>query len=204
MRNYIRAKLFFLMAFVFLLYTCNRNAKVTESKSKTTLQSISNEDKKTHPKKSQDSLIIENKTSHIFSNPEKKDEFCVQIKGKSLLKGKVIFTITNSEGIEIYKEEFPSTYLIGYGLVGTNATTKDEEDFIKKRILEFFLNENFHTPAIKNEESYDEDYSNKEIWDEIKADQSAVGFYFLIGEEDGRRIAFSKKTKKVVLYFNCC
>jgi hypothetical protein len=72
------------------------------------------------------------------------------------------------------------------------------------RIREFFKEKNFYSPAIKQDEIFNEDLSDKEIWTEIKSDSSAIGFYYLIGEEDGRKIAFSKKKNKIVMYFNCC
>ena len=87
---------------------------------------------------------------------------------------------------------------------GIGASVKDQENFIKSRVLEFFDEKNFKTPAIKSDEVFDEDYSDKDIWESIKNDKHAIGFYFLIGEEDGRSIAYSKRLKKVVLYFNCC
>jgi hypothetical protein len=152
-----------------------------------------------------DSTLIEKKTKHKFSQIDTKDEFSICVKGESLLKGKVIFTITNFDGIEIFKEEFPSLYLIGYDLPqGINAPKKDQDDFIKKRVNEFFDAKNFKTPAIISDEIFDEDYSEKEIWDEIKTDKYAIGFYFLIGEEDGKNIAYSKRLKKVVVYLTCC
>jgi hypothetical protein len=152
-----------------------------------------------------DSILIENKANHKFSQIDKNDVFYICVKGESLLKGKAVFTITNSEGIEIYREEFPSINLIGYDLPkGIDTPKKAQEDFIKKRILEFFCEKNFKTPAIKPNETFDEEYSEKDIWENIKNDKNAIGFYFLIGEEDGRNIAYSKSKKKVVLYFNCC
>lgn len=39
----------------------------------------------------------------------------------------------------------------------------------------------------------------KDIWKDIRSGESAVGFYYLVGEEDGRHIAYSKKLKKVVV-----
>lgn len=152
-----------------------------------------------------DSILIKQSVKHQFSQTDKKDEFYICVKGESLLKGKAIFTIRNSAGIEIFREEFPSINLIGYDLPqGIGASVKDQENFIKSRVLEFFDEKNFKTPAIKLDEVFDEDYSDKDIWESIKNNKNAIGFYFLIGEEDGRSIAYSKRLKKVVLYFNCC
>lgn len=151
-----------------------------------------------------DSLIIENRITHEFSQLEKKDVFSICIKGKSFSDGNVIFTITSFNGVEILKEEFPSNYLMNDGFIGNQDSIKDREDYIKKRIIEFFNEDNFYYPAIKTTENFDKGQSDKDIWEDIKSDKSAVGFSYLIGEEDGRKIAFSKKNGKVVSYFNCC
>ena len=83
-------------------------------------------------------------------------------------------------------------------------STKKERKYIKDKLDKFFNEDNFHQPAIAANDSFDEDYTKKEIWDDIISDRTAIGFYYLIGEEDGRHIAYSKKLGKVVLYYNCC
>jgi hypothetical protein len=151
-----------------------------------------------------DSILIEQRAVHDFSKVDKKDEFYICIRGKSIAEGKVIFTIVSHDKITILREEFPSYLLMNYGFEGDSESVKDREKYMRIRIKEFFEEKNFKYPAIKQDEGFEEDYSNKEIWNDIKSDRTAIGFYYLIGEEDGRKIAYSKKTKKVVMYFNCC
>ena len=195
----------FLMFLVILLTSCFKNSKVTELQKLTTGQvntEIENKSKKTDA--IEDSVLIENKVMHAFSKIDNKDEFYICIKGKSILDGKMIFKITKSDGTELLNEEFPSYLLMGYGFEGDMNSAKDKEDYIKSRIKDFFNENNFIYPAIKSDENFDEDYSDKEIWNEIKSDLTVIGFSYLIGEEDGRKIAFSKNKGKVVMYFNCC
>ncbi len=151
-----------------------------------------------------DSILIEQRVSHDFSQVGKKDEFFICIRGKSITEGQVIFTIISHDKEIILKEEFPSYLLMDYGFMGDLESEKDREKYITKRIIEFFEEKNFHSPAIKQDETFNEDLSNKEIWNDIQSDRTAIGFSYLIGEEDGRKIAYSKKTKKVVMYLNCC
>ncbi len=151
-----------------------------------------------------DSILIEQQVSHDFSQVGKKDKFYICIRGKSVAEGQVIFTIISHDKTTILKEKFPSYLLMNYGFEGDLESVKDREKYMKNRIREFFAEKNFHSPAIKPDEAFVEDYSNKEIWNDIQSDRTAIGFSYLIGEEDGRKIAFSKKTKKVVMYFNCC
>ena len=85
-----------------------------------------------------------------------------------------------------------------------NPTDDDRRAYIRKRMQHFFDDENFLIPAIKAAEEFESQYSEKAYWESIKNDPKAIGFYYLIGEEDGRSIAYSKELKKVVMYFNCC
>jgi hypothetical protein len=151
-----------------------------------------------------DSILIDQRVSHDFSQVGKKDEFYICIRGKSITEGQVIFTIISHDKTIILREEFPSYLLMNYGFEGDLESAKDRKKYMRNRIREFFAEKNFYFPAIKPDEAFVEDYSNKEIWNDIHSDRTAIGFSYLIGEEDGRKIAYSKKSKKVVMYFNCC
>ena len=193
-------RIYFLMILSILLNSCFKNSKVTE-----TSEPINTEiENRKQTNTIEDSVLIENKVKHSFSQIDKNDEFYICIKGKSIVEGKMIFKIIKSDGIVILNEEFPSYLLIGYGFEGDMNSVKDKEDYIKSRISYFFNEDKFIQPAIQPGESFDEDYSDKEIWDDIKSDQTSIGFSYLIGEDDGRMISFSKKKGKVVMYFNCC
>ncbi|WP_430403640.1 hypothetical protein [Fluviicola sp.] len=151
-------------------------------------------------------FLIENKIMHAFSNPSKKDEFRIAITGKSLLKGKVLLTITSSDGKNLIREEFDANYLLGYDFTGNINSKKETDAFIQKRIREFFSEDRFSTPAIEESITFEDQsyYIDKETWEEIKANKQSIGFYYLLGSEDGRHIAFSKKKGKVVMFYNCC
>jgi hypothetical protein len=108
-----------------------------------------------------------------------------------------------NQGLVLHHRSFPSNYLIGYGL-DKNASETEREEYIKSRISKFFDEENFQQPAISKDEKFDEDYSIKEIWDDIKSDTTAVRFEYLIAEESHGIIAYSKQFKRVVTIFSCC
>ncbi len=151
-------------------------------------------------------LLIENKVLHAFSNPAKKDEFRIVITGKSLLKGKALLTVTSSDGKSLVKEAFDANYLLGYDFTGNINSKKETDAFITKRIKEFFSEDRFSVPAIEEDVVFEDQsyYIDKETWEEVKANKQAIGFYYLLGAEDGRHIAFSKKKGKVVMFYNCC
>lgn len=161
-------------------------------------------EEKSLPEKSP--YLIENKVLHAFSDPARKDEFRIVITGESLLKGKALLTITNPEGKNLLREEFDANFLLGYDFTGNINSKKETDAFITKRIKEFFSEDRFSVPAIKDDEIFEDQsyYIDKETWEEIKADKQAIGFYYLLGAEDGRHVAYSKKKGKVVMVYNCC
>lgn len=148
-------------------------------------------------------VLIENQTTHVFSDTAAPDTFKITLRGDSLLTSKATLEIISSNGEVLYKNEFAADFLFDYNLQA-NATAQEKEEFIRDRVKNFFNAENFIKPAIKPEHRLDPNYSNKAVWDEIKADTSAVGFHYQLGKEDGRWLAYSKKQNKVVLYLNCC
>ena len=150
-----------------------------------------------------DTVLYKSEALHHFSSTTDKDSFKIIVTGQSIKSGQFRFQITTKEGRAILDESFETTMLLDYGLKD-NPTDNETEEYIKTRIDKFFNEDNFHQPAIAANDSFDEDYSKREIWDDIISDQTTVGFYYLIGEEDGRHIAYSKKLEKVVLYYNCC
>lgn len=147
--------------------------------------------------------LLKKSISRNFSDPVKEDLFVISIEGKTVLEGEFKFRIVSHDSVLLLSQKYPSDYLIGYGL-DPDASVADQANFIQKRIDEFFEAANFSLPAIARYEEYDMDYSDQEIWNDISSDSTSVGFYYLIGEESGCRIAYSKKMKKVVTYFCCC
>lgn len=144
--------------------------------------------------------IVEAK--HIFSDPTNQDNFRLELNGMNVLDGKVKFTITNLKGQLIYQDSMQAADLeasMVYEMKSQTATQKQREDFILKRMHEFFDEKNFSTPAIAPNDSYDPAFGEETAWNAIKNDKNAVGFNYLTGKENGRRLAYSKLRKKVML-----
>jgi len=150
-----------------------------------------------------DTVLYRSEILHYFSSTTEKDSFKIVVIGQSLKDGQFRFQIITKDGQSILDEGYATTMLLDYGLKD-DPTDNEIVEYIKTRIDKFFTEDNFHQPAISKNDIFDEDYGEKEIWDDIIADQTSVGFYYLIGEEDGRHIVFSKKFGKVVLYYSCC
>jgi hypothetical protein len=145
-----------------------------------------------------------NSRKHAFSDPSRLDSFVVAVTGDSLLEAHVRLEIFDYTGRSIYVDTFASGYLLGYG-VDYNNTEAEKEDYIRKRIEGFFDTDSFIFPAIASTDPLDGEHTeNQKFWKELKADQQAIGFYYLLGKEDGRYIAYSKSLRKALLYYNCC
>lgn len=147
-------------------------------------------------------VLYKNEIAHEFSSPNEMDLFRIQLTGRSIPEGEITFEIRSQARGIIYQESFPAIYLLGYGYAG--ETDEEAANYIKGRIDDFLDTAQFSKPAISEMDSFEEEYSEKAIWEDIASDSTSIGFYYHVGEENGRHIAYSKKRKKVVVYFSCC
>lgn len=150
---------------------------------------------------SNEAILYRNDAAHNFSSLTDVDTFRIYVTGKSIGEGEFTFQIVDSKGQLLLDEKFATTYLVDYEF---NKDVDTMEAYMKKRIDSFFAEDQFSQPAIAPDEELDESFSDKATWEDIKSDPTAIGFHYLLGKEDGRHIAWSKKLKKVVMYFNCC
>ena len=150
-----------------------------------------------------ESILYNKEVLHNFSSTVDKDNFKIYVTGQSIKDGQIKFQIIKKDGNIILDETFPTYQFLDYGLKD-NSTDKEKEEYIKDKIDKLFNEDNFHQPAIAANDTFDEDYTKKEIWDDMIFDQTTIGFYYKIGEEDMRFIAYSKRQMKIVIYYNCC
>jgi hypothetical protein len=150
--------------------------------------------------KSDAQILIAKAYTHPFSDPTKQDVFNISLVGKSLLKGTVTFKIVDFMGRQIFIEKYPSEdFLTGETDL---RSPKQLANKLKAQIDHFFDAKNFALPAISLADRYDSDYSDKKTWEDIKAERTATGFTYSHGYEGTYSIAWSKKQKKVVVYFS--
>lgn len=152
------------------------------------------------------SVELKIRKTHLFSNQTRPDNFELNLTGKTLLTSTIRFTITSAEGQEIYREELTAADLeasLVYEMTTPTATEKQREAFIRKRLNAFFDEKNFNTPAIAPNDTYDPSFGNETAWNAIKKAPKSISFSYLVGKENGRRIAYSEQTGKamVVSYF---
>ena len=145
--------------------------------------------------KTNDSVLYKREALHYFSSTADKDTFKIIVTGQSIKDGQFKFQIVTKDRHIILDESYETNMLLGYG-VKSDPTHNELEEYIKTRIDKFFSEDNFHQPAIASNDTFDEDYTKKEIWDDIISDQTSVGFHYLIGEGRRTKYCFFKETEK--------
>ncbi|MEJ7691663.1 hypothetical protein [Daejeonella sp.] len=148
-------------------------------------------------------ILASSTAKHAFSDPKTQDVFKLTLTGNTLLKSKATFEIFSPRGIRLYHETFEG-FSLSNELEIDGFSVKQEEEYILKRVKEFFDKKNFLTPAITPKDPTDTDYSDLKIWNDIRTDRTAIGFSYLLSYEYNRKIAWSKKLKKTVAYWGCC
>ena len=134
-----------------------------------------------------------------FSSGSSEDLFTLKGLGQDTLGAKMLFAIISSRGDTLFAESFLSRDLIGFGVLAndnSNVTRAKERSYIGQRVLHFFDDKEFESPAVKKNEKADSDLINMRLWNELRKDTSAVSFHFLLGEENNRAIAYSKVRKR--------
>lgn len=154
-------------------------------------------------------LLFTREQLHSFSHPGRKDTFRLEVLGKDYLRARVRLRIISWAGKLIYDEQFDSNFLIDYGILeetedDTAITDSIRSAYIQKRLATFFDEKNFRQPAIAATASYDGYYASERLFKELKKNRDAIAFYYLLGKEDGRYIAWSQENQRVMLFYNCC
>ncbi len=146
-------------------------------------------------------LVI--KRGHIFSSLANEDQFVLEVAGPTIFDAQILFRIVSWKGETIYADTFTVDQMMERG--PDDPRTSTDSAHIVMAFSKFFEDENFTSPAIDDTTGYSNDNMiSKDIWLEIWQDKSSVGFWFLLGAEDGRAIVFSKIQGRAIQYYGCC
>ncbi|OUJ76025.1 hypothetical protein [Hymenobacter crusticola] len=186
---------------VFLLFSCSAsNATSSEETAATATAAVA-------APAAQPMVLQEVTGKHFFSNRSKPDQFRLQLTGKDALTGTVNLSIVSADGETLWSDQFPATYLLDYGFdtyAGDNPTDAQRTAYIQKRMKEFFVEDSFLTQAVKATDKFDTNYTaNKQAWEEAKQ-TGLPGFFYNIGEENGRRLVYSPSQRKAIVVQSCC
>ncbi len=194
-------KLFLLLFFLTVFFACRETNQSGEKDKQ-------NNNTNTTGNETESALLLPKETiaKFHFSDSTTEDIFKLVADGFDPLRSNITLTISNSKGELLYSESFKSDQLIDDKIfdMTQNPTEEDKKKYAVRKMKTFFESNSFSQPAIPDEDEFTDEYSDRAIWDDIKSDKSAVGFYYLLGAVNGKSIAYSKKQKKVVVYFTCC
>ncbi|MDO7876135.1 hypothetical protein Q5H93_15430 [Hymenobacter sp. ASUV-10] len=139
----------------------------------------------------------------VFSDPAAPDVFELEISGDSLLTAPAVLTIHTATGAEIYRQALPPGTLeaaLVYELQpGETATTARREAYVRQRLSTFFADKNFTTPAVKPGTPYRPGLVTAAEWRALQQ-PGTVGFSFIVGKEDGYRLAWLPGRRQVARY----
>ena len=150
-----------------------------------------------------DTLRVARQT-HNFSQPQGPvDVFQLVFRGPSILEGTGELTITDASGQVIFREMLTEPDLeaaLVYEMKGPTATHAERETFVLRRIDRFFLPAQFRVPAVGAKAAFPEGMENldRATWNDLRQRPDAIGFEYLKGKEDRRRIAWSPLKKQTV------
>ena len=150
-----------------------------------------------------DTLRVARQT-HNFSQPQgPADVFRLMFRGPSILEGTGEFTITDASGQVIFREMLTEPDLeaaLVYDMKGPTASRAERETFVLRRIDRFFLPSQFRIPAVGAKAAFPEGMENldRATWNDLRQRPDAIGFEYLKGKEDRRRIAWSPLKKQTV------
>lgn len=146
---------------------------------------------------------------HAFSSPTTKDKFLIELTGEDILEGAVDLVILSSQNDTIHHEQFRAADLeasLVYEMQTPQATSQERKDFVIRRMDAFFGEDRF-SQFLSLGRTYDPEpaqyypgYVDPETWQELKTNQHAIGFHYLLGKEENKFIAYSNRKKQAVLY----
>jgi hypothetical protein len=170
-----------------LASACNQNQQ-SVSKTDTVIQKQVEISNKTKADTIADTIkkIMGYSVAHNFSDSTYKDIFSINLYGKTILSGVVVFQIFDHTHKSIFKETYHAQDLLGD--MGDVLNNRQKQDTIKKRLADFLDTRKFISPAIDPKETFDNAYSSadnadKPEWEEIKKDKSSIGFMYNYGYE---------------------
>ncbi|UOR05602.1 hypothetical protein MUN82_00535 [Hymenobacter aerilatus] len=140
---------------------------------------------------------------HEFSTPGMPDVFRLVLRGQNVLDGQIDFTIIAHTGQVIFHEMLSAADLeaaMVYDMAGTSRPTPTaREAYVRRRMDEFFEDKNFHQPALPSAAPLPAGSPlDRNTWADMQRRADTIGFQYLVGKEDRRRIAYSPLTKQVV------
>ncbi len=131
------------------------------------------------------------------------DVFRLEVARDSVLTAPVLFTIHSASGQELYRQQFQAGDLeepLVYELKGGETPTPARRTaYVRRRLRHFFADSCFSTPAVGPKETFTPGLLDEATWNDLRR-PGTIAFRFVLGKEDGYRLAWSGRQKKVVRF----
>ncbi|MEQ9091198.1 MAG: hypothetical protein RIE52_08910 [Balneola sp.] len=154
----------------------------------------------------QENILLKVETNRYFSSPDSEDLFQLILVGDSVRTGEVTFNIISHNGDTLLNSVYKA-YAFNNKYVYVDGSANQISEEITNNLNSFFAPSNFQSPAIGKdeiEEHVDEDYTNLDIWKDIKSDKTAISFTYSLYGEYTNSIAYSKSRGEIVSIWSCC
>lgn len=139
-----------------------------------------------------------------FSKLEQLDTFSIELIGTKPQEMKLIFTIKDPDGKEIYNTTLNGKELVENTDPNLNLSKeKAQITFLKTIADDFFAEDNFLEPAVMPEDKADQFVPDKTLYEELKK-SGLNGFKYRLSKDKNIYIAWSEKEQKVKIYYSCC
>lgn len=136
-------------------------------------------------------------TTHVFSNPELKDNFVLQLRGPRVLTAQAHLIVISNGGDTLRHEVLPARALLR-GNEPQSTSVRDQEIAILQGMNSFFADGRFSQPAIPAGAEQPAELDTK-TWAALRADPGTVGFDYTGAGGAERRMAYARKLGKAVV-----
>lgn len=139
-------------------------------------------------------------TTHAFSDPNKKDNFILQLRGPRVLTSQAHLIVTSSTGDTLRHEVLPARVLLTEKALNDpqSASVREKEIAILQGMNNFFSDAHFMQPAVPAGTDQPAEVDSK-TWSALREDPTAVGFDYPVTDGAERRMTYARKLGKAVV-----
>jgi hypothetical protein len=136
----------------------------------------------------------------VFSDPNTRDNFILQLRGPRVLTAQAHLIVTSSKGDTLRHEVMPARALLSHNSLDDPqaATVREKEIAILQGMNNFFSDAHFTQPAIPAGAAQPAEVDVK-TWSALREDPATVGFDYVGAGGAEQRMAFARKLGKAIV-----
>ena len=139
-------------------------------------------------------------TTHVFSDPDTRDNFILQLRGPRVITAQAHFIVTSSTGDTLRHEVLPARALLNEPRLADpqGSTSRDREIAILQRMNTFFAPGRFTQPAVASGDQQPGEM-DANTCAALRENPAAVGFDYMGADGGARRLTYVRKLGKAVV-----